>query len=184
MNLRDLLTLQHNAGESTIQLNAGIKSRIKLIDPGDPRSTPVVLLRREDDSFFVQFSLFDSEIADVDHAEFEFTDSGGRAVPVDNPVISLREAVNTRGLIDGRSFTVIQEFRNAGQHPETRSVRVTVFGSRSGTRDSATGDLANPVQTGAQTRRIQDRAHKRAKLIRGRLGLSPIADRTLRRTQE
>ena len=142
LELNSSLTISHSSGTTTVNLKARVRSAIKLIDPGDTTRPPRLMLRREGDSFFAEFSLYDSDLQDIDHAFIEFFDAQGK-VPVDDPVIPLRDAIITKRLVQGQSFTVRQEFTGANSHPKTASFRVTVFGTKSSTIDAATSS-ANP----------------------------------------
>ena len=81
----DMLTLRYDGGESApVQLIARVTPEIKLINP-DGTQPPLVKLSRAGDSFFVEFSIYDSDPNDIDHAEVVFFDAAHRPVPERHP---------------------------------------------------------------------------------------------------
>jgi hypothetical protein len=139
----DTLTLNYDSGPaSAVSLHADVDVIIRLIDPNNPQGNPLVRLTRSGDSFFVEFSIYDSDLDDIDHALIEFFGADGQQVPVDSGTVALRGAIAASGLCKGQSFTVVQEFSNAMQHAETASVTVTVSGTKSNTKSSASESLA------------------------------------------
>lgn len=163
-DVRSMLTITHSGGTSVVKLIAAVIPIVKLIHPTDTSQAPLLVLTRSGDSYFVEFSIYDSDLEDIDRGEIEFFDSRGRRVPVDNPVIRLREAIQARGLVEGQSFTVQQRFDNANEHPDTRSFRITVFGTSSGSSDTASSGGAQPAAT--QTNRALRQQQRRSALKR------------------
>ncbi len=155
--VRDLLTLNTSGGDLAVRLIGYVAPRIKLINgDGNP-----LLSHPANDIFRVEFSIYDSDLTDVDRAEITFFEKDGiTPVPVDNGTIAtvpLRDLISNRKLVQGQSFTVIQDFTNAAKHPEAHSVQVKVFGSKSNTQDAATGALPASVSS-LTKRRTSDRA--------------------------
>lgn len=144
--ITSVLTLNHNGcggGTSTINLTAGVKKGVHLINMDDPQKSPSVILTRSGDEFTVVFFIFDSDPLDVQSAEYEFRDNADHTVPLDNCCADLgpliREKLEGGTLLRGQSFKVSQKFSNAKKHPEVDRVLVTVRGSNS--LDAATSPI-------------------------------------------
>jgi Protein of unknown function (DUF1194) len=170
--VNDQLTFQYDGGESRIQLNGRVKSRIRLIDPDETQQPARVILRRSGDSFFVEFSIYDSNLDDVDHAVIEFFDAAQKSVLIKagDEIVKLRQAITNRGLVQGQSFTVISEFVDASQHAETKSVRVNVIGTSSNTTASATANLSATASATASSQKTSGHLPRsRAALLKRRM---------------
>jgi len=128
-----------SSSDRAVQLTALVSRDIKLINPGAPRSSPLVTLVRSGDIFTVTFSIFDSNL-DVDRALYEFFDKAGAPISLDQPDPNLGAVVTAAGLITGQSFTVKQAFSNAKKNKNVASVLVTVF-DKEGSKDSAFGSM-------------------------------------------
>src|SRR5207237_421018 len=80
----DQLTLKYDGGKSTIQIQliARVKPELKLIHPTEPQQPALVILRRSGNSFLIEFSIYDSDLNDIDHAEVAFFDAAHKPVPI------------------------------------------------------------------------------------------------------
>lgn len=131
-----------SASERAVGLTALVNRAIKLINPNDPRSAPLVTLVRSGDIFTVTFSIFDSNFLNVDRALYQFFDQSGGSISLDQPDPNLGAVVAGAGLVQGQSFTVKQTFSNAKQNRKVAKVLVTVFG-KDGSKDSAFGSMSS-----------------------------------------
>ena len=148
--IKSELNLTHNGcgvNPITINLTAGVKKEVQLVNLGDPQKSPSVLLTRSGDEFTVEFFVFDSDPLDIQSAEYEFRDSADHTVPLDNCCADLgpliRKMLDNKLLVSGQSFSVSQRFSNANGHPEVTSVRVTVHGSNPDDTATATGRIGS-----------------------------------------
>lgn len=122
----EIIIESSNLVAEPIKLVGQVKPSFQLISC-DPEKTPaVVTLDRFGDDLIVALFVYDSN-RNVDTARFEFFDANKTLVKVDKTDVNLRAVIDTIKPVPGQSFAVIQRFSNAGQHPEVRSVRVTVF---------------------------------------------------------
>jgi hypothetical protein len=78
----------------------------------------------------------------VDRALYQFFDSSGGSISLDQPDPNLGAVVAGAGLVQGQSFTVKQTFSNAKQNRKVATVLVTVFG-KDGSKDSAFGTMSS-----------------------------------------
>jgi len=116
-----------------VELVGQVSSAVQLINPDAPRSAPIVTLTRSGDEFDVRYSVYDAGM-DIDHATYQFFDSGGNQVGK-ALTADLSQLVQQSNFLRGQSFTLIQKFTGAEDHREVASVLVTVFDSK--TSDSA-----------------------------------------------
>jgi len=127
----------------TVPLTGKVTTDVRIIDPNEPSQTPIVAFCRSGNDFIAQFSVYDSN-QNVDHADFQFTDSAGRTVGKVITVTGLDQIVAARNLALGQSFTVQQRFTGAADNSQVTRVQVTVF-DKDGNSDSAS---SGPVNTG------------------------------------
>jgi hypothetical protein len=128
--IESVLAFSHNgSGDKTVNLTGHVTTQVQLINanPEEPRKPPLVTLTKSGDILEVTIFIFDPNL-DVNKAHYEFFDSAGRPVNVDNRDTDIALAIKQRvpPLVTGQSFTVIQRFSNANQHPEVARVSVTV----------------------------------------------------------
>jgi hypothetical protein len=101
-----------------------IETTFKLINCEQGEQTPVVTLERSGNEFIVMLFIYDSN-RNVGLARFEFLDDKGNVVK-DPGDVNLSQAKGNP--IPGQSFAVDQRFSDASEHPEVRTVRVTIEG--------------------------------------------------------
>ena len=107
-----------------IILDSKIETAFKLINCEQGEQPPLVTLERSENEFIVMLFIYDSN-RNVGMARFEFLDDKGNVVK-DPGLVDLSQA---KGIpIPGQSFAVDQRFSDASEHPEVRSVRVTIGG--------------------------------------------------------
>ncbi len=109
-----------------VPLTGQVSKELRLIDPNDPSRSPAVSLCRSGNDFIAQFSVYDSN-QNVDRAEFQFMDSAGRIVGQVINVAGLDQAVASRNLATGQSFTIVQRFTGAADNRQVVNVQVRVF---------------------------------------------------------
>jgi len=144
------ITFRANFGPPVVvNLEGEVSSAIQLINPDAPRNPPVVTLTRSGDEFEVQYSVFDASM-DVDHAVYQFFDSGGHQVGK-ALTADLSQLIQQSNFVRGQSFTLIQKFTGAEDHHEVATVMVTVFDSK--TSDSVMSSGIS-VQGSAVTGRV------------------------------
>jgi hypothetical protein len=161
------LTINHDGcGDSSVNLNASVTTQIHLINPkrDEPRTPPLVTLKRSGDIFTVTFSVFDSN-KDVVNATYEFFNKAGGVVPCGNCNCDPKDPTcNLKGIqgkyVAGQSFTVTQNFSNALKNLEATSVAVTVFD------EQGSSDTARVGQTVIANKSAARRASRR-KQVRG-----------------
>lgn len=149
--VNDTIGLTHNGctgSDPTVSLTARVNKKIKLIDPNDPKSDPVVTLSRSGDVFTVVFSIYDSNLDDVDSVTYEFFDRAGGRVDLNQPLRDLSAVVQQANLTKGQSFSIRQPFTNAKEHRDVARVLVTVF-DKEQSKDSAYS--SSILQTAART---------------------------------
>ncbi|HXU36122.1 MAG TPA: choice-of-anchor D domain-containing protein [Blastocatellia bacterium] len=128
--IKSVIAFSHNGtGDKTVNLTGHVTTEVQLINANrdEPRKPPLVTLTKSADILEVTIFIFDANL-DVNKAHYEFFDSAGRSVDVDNRDTDLALAIKQRvpQLCTGQSFKVIQRFSNANQHPEVARVSVTV----------------------------------------------------------
>ncbi|HWP45274.1 MAG TPA: hypothetical protein VNO14_18675, partial [Blastocatellia bacterium] len=107
-----------------INLVGRVTTRLRLINPANPRQAPVVRLTRSGTQLSVEFSAFDSN-QDVNRATYQFFDRRGRNVGQAFNV-DLAQAIAGRNLARGQSFTVTHRFTQGAESLSINTVRVTV----------------------------------------------------------
>jgi len=128
--LPDVITSQiiinQNAGSPiTIDIVARVNTAFRLIDPTNPRQSPVIRLTRAGLDVRVEFSVYDSN-QDVNRATYEFFDDRGRRIG--NVFdINLSGAIDSQDLVRGQSFTVAHDFGASRDTLRVHTVKVTVF---------------------------------------------------------
>lgn len=139
-NISSFFTItQANSNPVGIPLVAKVSTEVNLVDPIVPSRAPVVLFSRNGDEFTTEFSVYDSNL-DVNRATFQFFKSNGE--PVGQAItVDLSQTLQQSSLLVGQSFTVVQKFTGASDHPEYNSVQVTVFDSN--TSDSVISGTVN-----------------------------------------
>lgn len=160
------LNLAHNGcakSDRQVMIIGRVDGSVKLIDPKSPRASPLVTLTRSGDELTVSFSVFDSDLLDVNKVDYEFfkirdNQCTDETVSAEIPDHDLAKAISARRppLIPGQSFTVIQPFSGAKRNPEAGCVRVTVSDgktSASAMSSPAIGSLAS--FTSSQLRRTR-----------------------------
>jgi len=151
--VNDTIALAHNGcvgSDAAVGLTGHVDRKIKLIDPNNPRSDPLITLSRSGDVFTVVFSIYDSNL-DVDSVSYEFFDRGGGRVDLNQSVRDLSGVVQAANLVKGQSFSIRQPFTNAKEHREVARVLVTVF-DKEQSKDSASGSLT--LQTAVRTQSV------------------------------
>ena len=129
----------------TVPLTGLVTKEVKLIDPSSPGDPPLVKLCRNGDEFIVEFSVYDSN-QNVTRATYQFMDSVNRIVGQVFD-IGISEAIASRNLATGQSFTVVQRFTGASDNSQIVSVQVKVFDGDN-TTDGAT---ANKLTSGCSS---------------------------------
>lgn len=168
----------------TISLTGHVTTAVKLIDPGAPSNPAEVTLERSGDNLFVTFSVFDSNLDDVNKVNYEFFKSRDGQCSTSEPVpaeisdMDLGKAIRDRtpSLVTGQSFSVIQRFSRANKHPEAGCVRVTVSdGERSVSATSlpTSGSAAIAPLKAENSPRLRD-----ATIVRPTLKLPDSAGKT------
>ena len=171
--VRDRLTLGYDSGGSAVELIGHVEAEIRFIHPNDPEQPPLAKLTHIGDSFFVEFSVYDANLNDIDHAEVVFFDAANRPVPIKAGDERIELASLLRGLVPGQSFTVRREFVSAREHPETRSVQVRVFDKSMRPTGPLTATLSATTPARALSRKAARRSSgsRLAPLRRGVTGL-------------
>jgi hypothetical protein len=126
----------------SVPLIGRVNKGLRLIDPSDPSGNPAVTLCRSGNDFIAQFSVYDPN-QNVDRAEFQFMDNVGRIVGQVINVTGLDQAIASRNLADGQSFTIVQRFTGAASNAQVVNVQVRVF-DKDGASDAF---LSSPVST-------------------------------------
>jgi hypothetical protein len=137
--VNSVLSIRSSGGDAapatlTVPLIGRVTKDLRLIDPSNPSNAPVVKFCRNGNEFIVEFSVYDSN-QNVERANYQFMDSGGRIVGQVFD-IALSQAIASRNLATGQSFTVSQRFTGASDNSQIVSVQVTAFDG-DGTSDSA-----------------------------------------------
>ncbi|HWO01002.1 MAG TPA: choice-of-anchor D domain-containing protein [Blastocatellia bacterium] len=145
-----VLSIRSTGGNSTpatltVPLTGLVTKEVKLIDPSSPGDPPLVKLCRNGDEFIVEFSVYDSN-QNVTRATYQFMDSVNRIVGQVFD-IGISEAIASRNLATGQSFTVVQRFTGASDNSQIVSVQVKVFDGDN-TTDGAT---ANKLTSGCSS---------------------------------
>jgi len=153
-DLASTLNLQQTGSGDFFKISLGghVTTAVKLIDPVTTSNPPKVTLERSGDNLFVTFSVFDSNL-DVNKVNYEFFKvrdgqcSTSEPVPAKIVDPDLGKAIRGRtpSLVTGQSFSVMQRFSGASDHPEAGCVRVTV--SDGETSVSAPSSPTNGSQT-------------------------------------
>jgi uncharacterized repeat protein (TIGR01451 family) len=125
-----------------INLVGRVATEVQLINPDLPRRGPLVVFSRVDDEFIVEYSIYDSDL-NVNRASYQFFDDRGR--PAQNEIeVDLSQLVRDGNFVRGQSFTVVQRFTGAEDHPSITGVRVRVSdGQSSAQANSASSTSAN-----------------------------------------
>ncbi|HET8674715.1 MAG TPA: HYR domain-containing protein [Blastocatellia bacterium] len=137
------LTFRLNDGSPiVINLVGRVSTAVQLINPDLPRRGPLVVFSRVDDEFIVEYSIYDSDL-NVNRAIYQFFDSRGR--PVQNEIeVDLTQLVREGNFVRGQSFTVVQRFTGAEDHPDITGVSVRVSdGESSAQANSAPSSSAS-----------------------------------------
>jgi len=124
-NFTDQLTLQPSAGDPVVvNLNGRVKRGLIVIDPHNPANPPIVTLCRSGNEFIVEFSEYDANL-NPSLTTYQFLDGSGKNVG--NPInVDLAQAVSSRNLLKGQSFTVTQRFTGANDNDDVRFVDITI----------------------------------------------------------
>jgi Domain of unknown function DUF11/HYR domain/FG-GAP-like repeat/FG-GAP repeat len=124
--VNSLLTLNQNAGAPIdIPLVGRVTTALNLLNPNNSRKPAFVTFTKSGDEFNIQYSIYDPNL-DVDHATYQFLDGAGNPVQ-SSFTVDLRAAIQSRNLVTGQSFTIVQTATGARDHREVTNVRVTVF---------------------------------------------------------
>jgi uncharacterized repeat protein (TIGR01451 family) len=119
------LTFRLNDGSPiVINLLGRVSTDVQLINPDLPRRGPLVIFSRVDDEFIVEYSIYDSDL-NVNRASYQFFDDRGRPAQ-DEITVDLTPLVREGNFVRGQSFTVVQRFTGAEDHPSIRGVTVRV----------------------------------------------------------
>lgn len=137
--INSVLTFTQNGGAALkIKLVGHIDTALVLIDPDNPRSPPFASISRVEDDFIIEYSIYDSNL-DVNKATYQFFDKHER--PAEQPTtVDLSALIRQTGFVTGQSFTIVQRFSGAKNHPEIAGVQVTVF-------DGETSVAVTPTST-------------------------------------
>lgn len=157
--VRSVISFNRSSTEPINVVLVGHVGRAVKIIPNRNPSPDLVRLTRSGDELTVEFSIFDSNL-DVNQPQlkvlYRFFGSGGREIRVKPPDTDLAEAIRMRGLVQGQSFTVIQRFVNANEHPDVERVEVrvtdperTVSGSGELVSTSSSAIRPSMLQTGS-----------------------------------
>lgn len=110
--------------DTKVRLTGHVDRKVRLIDPDNPQNEPpLVTLTRAGNELTARYFIFDSN-RDVDTVKYEFQNSDGSIVPLDNCCASLTGIQNA--YLEGQSFSVTQKFSNARQHKNVSKINVTV----------------------------------------------------------
>jgi hypothetical protein len=144
--IESVLTFTQNGGSPlTIRLVGKVDTSLVLIHPNDPRLDPLITLRRVEDEFIIEYSIFDSN-ADVAKATYQFFDKRlvvrEAPIPVDLSGL-IRQLLRQGDLIKGQSFTIEQRINGASVHPEIRGVEVIVSDADTEVRAFSDPELFN-----------------------------------------
>ncbi|MEP7341291.1 MAG: putative Ig domain-containing protein [Acidobacteriota bacterium] len=118
------LIFQQDGGSAMpINITARVTTPLQLINPFDPRLTPLIVFTRVGAEYTVECSVHDPNL-DLYLARYQFLDQNDRAVggPAD---VDLVQPIAQRGLVRGQSFTIIQKF--TGVRSEVTKVRITLY---------------------------------------------------------
>lgn len=115
-----------NMDIDTVTLVGQVKTEVQLIGPKENEKKPVVILEKSGDLLTATYYIYESN-QDAHTAKYEFFDGAGKTVPLVPVASDLRPVIANRKLVPGQSYGVVQMFSNANEHPEVRSIRVTVF---------------------------------------------------------
>jgi hypothetical protein len=143
------INISQNAGSAiVVNLVARIDTRFRLINPENPRLSPVVTLMRRGLELTVEFSVYDSN-KDVSRARYQFFDDRGRQVG-DAFDINLTQAIEGKNLARGQSFRVSHRFGESLDSLRAVTCRITVFDSQGS--QSATSSQVAVTGAAAQKR--------------------------------
>ncbi|MEK6321650.1 MAG: HYR domain-containing protein [Acidobacteriota bacterium] len=141
--LPDLITsvitfTQNGGGPLTINLVGHLDTQLALTNPDNPRILALVVFKRIEDEFIIEFTIFDSNL-DVNRAVFQFFDKNER--PVERPItVDLAPLIRQSGFVTGQSFTIVQRITGAEGHGEIVGVAVTVSDGESSDTANSTPD--------------------------------------------
>ncbi|HEX5731231.1 MAG TPA: hypothetical protein VF131_00235 [Blastocatellia bacterium] len=128
-NFRSKVFLNLNGVRTdSVTINATVDGRVRFIDNAGNAETAQAQFEHSGNDATVSFFVYDSDL-NADKVEFTFLDKNGNALPVNNPSISLQEAIRLRKVkvVVGQSYEVRQRFTNGKVLSKVCSVAVKVF---------------------------------------------------------
>lgn len=170
--MKSLFTMKLDENRSVeVNLQGRVTTEIRLIDPIEPRLPASAIFNRNGNEYSVEFSVYDANL-NVERAIFQFFNNAGS--PIDSPIIvDLKASIQASQLLKGQSFTVIQKFTGANDHPKYSSVRVTVFDDlTSATVTSNMLGNTTSTTTSPMSDMVQDSVN--SKLILPVIDLAPV----------
>ena len=104
------LTIEQQSGpDLKLRVTGSVATDVRLINRQAGRNPPTVCLARSVDKFVITFSVYDSNL-DVNSATYRFCcDRNGQQIPPITVTSKLSEAIRSRELVKGQSFTVVQD---------------------------------------------------------------------------
>jgi hypothetical protein len=138
------VTFRQNGGAPiSVPVLSHVGTALTLINPSNPRRSPVVGFSRSGNNFDVSYAVHDSN-GDISKAKYEFLDSSGQVIG-EAFETDLAEPIRALNPVRGQSIGVEQSFTGANDHPEVTGVRVTVFDGETSATGSASATAARPV---------------------------------------
>jgi uncharacterized repeat protein (TIGR01451 family) len=117
------LKFTYNGTTVAVALQASLPKQARLIDPCTPQNLePLVKLECAGDIFTVECSVYDAN-RNIEGIKYQFLDKDDKPIENEIPV----DVTSVIGSVTvGQSFTIMQRFSGAIDHPEVAKVRVTV----------------------------------------------------------
>ncbi len=135
------LTFIQNGGPPIVINMAGfVETQVRLIDPDNPRRPALVRFSRVEDEFIAEYSIYDSNL-DVNTAAYLFFDKQGRPAGQELRA-DIASLIRQSNFVRGQSFTIIQKFTGAKDHPDIIGIRVTVSDAESSDTAQSSGNAA------------------------------------------
>lgn len=127
-----------------INLNSRILPTVRLINPADPGSSPIVTLTRSGEEYTVECTIYDSRLEDIKNVKYEFLKGNGIIRTFNVAVEGAISALARNGeLIRGKSFKIKQKFLVPKEKKAT-AIRVTITGG-----NSSAGPVSVSISTAA-----------------------------------
>ena len=129
----------------TVNLIGHVSTPLQLINATQPKKAPSASFARSGNEFSLTYSVFDPNL-DTTRAKYELLDRTGALVGQAIEVDLVQPIIDGK-VFKGQSFTVLQRFTGARDHPEIAAVRLTVFDAESD--DSLTTQLTASANAAA-----------------------------------